>query len=251
MYSKSQDYHLRHLQVSLGYRSSDEIAVCDESYQIEMKQRIYESAGDESVYITDDVDTCYSNQSDYQTPILNQSIGIIDLDFSVSDGFHKDHQGCVFPMDVSIPILPNGDLTVTSPDLIPNGHYSTAFQFTHSEAEIDTLLSLGRQGLLETHISKPQSSIYISSGRSIQICKFFLDGVCRFGTSGKNGAGVCKYIHLKSSILERIGSHCYRSSGHGNKLSKKQKSISSVKRLNIAHKGVHKCLQWNGLKPTG
>ena len=109
------------------------------------------SAWIETKNITDDIDTCYSNQDDYEAPILNQSIGIIDLDFSVSDGFHKDHQGFVFPMDLSTPILPNDDFTIISPDLIPNAHYSTAFHFKPSESAIDTLLSLGRQGLLETH----------------------------------------------------------------------------------------------------
>ena len=92
MYSKSQGYHLRHVKFALEYLSSDEVAVCDNSYQSDFKQRTYESAGDESVCIIDDIDICYSNQDDYQTPILNKSIEIIDLDFSLNGEFHQDHQ---------------------------------------------------------------------------------------------------------------------------------------------------------------
>ena len=197
-----------------GYQSDD--YYCDKDD--------YTCGNDDSVCIIDDVET-----------FQNQSVEVIDLDCSIGDGSDLEHRETVVPIDDFI-VVDDAGLSLTSP------FDSPPHRFTASEAAIDALLSLGRQGLLETVITQSPSP-YPTYNRNIQICKFFLKGACKYGASGKYG-GMCRYIHLNSSLSERIGS---RPQTYGGSF-RKQHNKSVFNRLKGTPKGAPKRLQRKALK---
>ena len=106
------------------------------------------------------------------------------------------------------------------------------------DAAIDELLALGRKGLLEVEVSNT-TSINNLCNRRIKVCKFFLKGECKYGSTGRVG-GICKFRHE--------GTHIHNRFQFGNNKRKSPKRlVSGAGYASPAHKGIAKRLQRNSL----
>ena len=110
--------------------------------------------------------------------------------------------------------------------------FQTTLRKINSEAAIDALLSLGRQGLLETTSITTENLQPYPQNRIIPVCKFFLKDECKYGSTGNVG-GVCKFRHLRTNGLNKV-------SNGSRKLCSPPKG--STKRLK--RKGLHQVNQW-------
>ena len=124
-----------------------------------------------------------------------------------------------------------------------NNNVSPNFQ-VHSrksspwDAAIDELLALGRKGLLEVEVSN-STLINNHCNRRTKVCKFFLKGECKYGSTGRVG-GICKYRHEGKHIHNRI------QFGY-NKRKSPKRLVSGAGYASPANKGIAKRLQRNSL----
>ena len=101
----------------------------------------------------------------------------------------------------SIAVINNGENVPENKEASPKPSLPSGM--TSCEKAIDSPLSLGRIGMLQTKIPKSDSPLN-PYNRKVQICKFFMKGTCRFGVTGNIG-GICKYRHLSPALSGRIG----------------------------------------------